>query len=241
MVVLDFDAQFACLLEVRRLFTDIAPAAARHLTHPRMPRPTGLCLFGGSFDPPHATHRRLAETVSARLETARFVVLPCGDHPHKGASSMTTAEHRLAMCRLGFADIPNVVVDDREIRREGPSFSIDTIREFRAELEDDDVPIYWLIGSDNLPLLPTWHEHHALLAEATVLTFPRRGHTIEPGSLDGLDLNDAEKEMLLAHRLVATEDEISATDVRAALQRGEERVRHVAAVAEYIEEHRLYR
>ena len=65
----------------------------------------GLCLFGGAFSPPHRTHRRVVEAALERLSPDRLLIAPCRDHPIKGATDMPTAEHRLAMCRINFADL----------------------------------------------------------------------------------------------------------------------------------------
>jgi nicotinate-nucleotide adenylyltransferase len=203
-----------------------------------VPGPSGSCLFGGAFDPPHRTHRRLAEAARDRLAVAQVAVLPSGDHPHR--RGLSPAHHRVAMCRLAFAGLPGVVVDDREVRRAGPSYSIDTVREVRAELGPGP-PLYWLIGADNLPLLPTWRDHHALLAEVTVVTYPRAGCPVDEALLDGLDLTAAEREHLLAHVLPALGDDVSATAVRAALAKGLPTPELVPEVAAYARAHRLYR
>ncbi len=198
-------------------------------------------MFGGAFDPPHATHRQLASRVRAHLGVSELRVLPAGDHPHKRGASLTPAPHRLAMCEIAFAGLPQVRVDDREMRREGRCYSLDTIREFRSEM-GADARLFWLIGSDNLPLLPSWHDHHALLAEATLVTYPRAGHPTTPSILDGLDLTDEEKRSLLVHCLDIPGDDVNATDIRSRIVRGEDCAHLLGIdVARYVEEHGLYR
>jgi nicotinate-nucleotide adenylyltransferase len=204
-----------------------------------MTRRTGICLFGGAFDPPHQTHRRIAERARQALGVDRLVVLPSGDHPHKDASSMAPSAHRIAMCRHNFEGLDGVTVDPRETERRGPSYTVDTVREFRDEV--GDVPIYWLIGSDNLPGLPTWHDHHGLLAAATVVTFPRRGHPMGPEVLEGLALTADERRVLLAHRLDFPADSVNATAVRSSLRRGRRPRALRPAVAHYVRAHDLYR
>ena len=78
----------------------------------------GTCLFGGAFDPPHRSHRRIAREVVELCQLDRLFVLPCGDHPIKPAA-IATAEQRLRMCQLNFAGLPRVTVDDREVHRPG--------------------------------------------------------------------------------------------------------------------------
>jgi len=202
--------------------------------------PRGIAVLGGSFNPPHRTHVTLARQALARLPIHELRAIPSGDHPHKGQKEMASAAHRLEMARLAFAEIPGVAVDDREIRRSGRSFTTDTLQELANEAPG--TPLFFLIGSDNLPLLPTWHQHHRLLELATVVTFPRKGYVVSPADLDGLDLNAAERQSLLANRLEMPADDVSATDLRTRWQRGERSLAELPdAVRDYMEAHDLYR
>lgn len=210
------------------------PAAANL---PPTPRP-GLGVLGGTFDPPHRSHVRLARAALAELPIQELLVIPAGDHPHKQGRGTSPASHRLAMCRLAFADLAGARVDDREVRRVGLSFTVDTLAELH--LEHPDRPLYFLIGSDNLSLLPTWRDHHRILAQATIVTYPRAGHPVGPEALAGLDLDDAERAALLAHRLPLPADAVSSTAIRAALARGEDCPDVAPAVAAYAVRHRLY-
>ena len=206
---------------------------------PAAPR-TGIAVFGGSFNPPHRTHRRLAAAALQQLPIRTLLVIPSGDHPHKRNHDMAPAQDRLAMCRLAFGDLAGVVVDDRELRRAGPSFTVDTLAELAAE--HPGTRLFFLIGSDNLPLLPTWRDHHRILALATVVTYPRAGHPVDPSRLAGLRLSADERDRLLANVLPLPADAVSATDLRARWQHGERDLGELApAVQRYILEHRLYR
>lgn len=199
-----------------------------------------IAIFGGAFDPPHRTHLRIVEAARIQLPIAEVVVLPAGDHPHKRSARMSPAIDRFAMCRLAFGTLPRVRVDDREVLRKGPSFTVDTLAEFRAEAPDR--PLYFLIGSDNLPLLPTWKDHHRILSLCTVATFPRQGHPIGPAILKGLDLTPREREVLLSHVLAIEPDDVSATDLRARLARGERHLPElVPAVEDFAVRAHLYR
>lgn len=153
---------------------------------------------------------------------------------------MAPAEHRLEMARIAFAGQDRVVVDDRELRRQGPSFTTDTLAELAEQHPEHR--LFFLIGSDNLPLLPTWHEHHRLLRLATVVTWPRRGHPIDPAALEQLDLEPQERAALLAHALRLPSDDVSATALRAQLQADSPPPTALPpAVADYIRRHGLYR
>ncbi|MBL9076080.1 MAG: nicotinate (nicotinamide) nucleotide adenylyltransferase [Planctomycetes bacterium] len=201
--------------------------------------PAGLAILGGSFNPPHQTHLRLVRAALRLLPVTEVRVIPAGDHPHKRGGDLAPAAHRLAMCRLAFADEPRVVVDDRELRRAGPSFTVDTLRELTAEAPGRR--LYFLIGSDNLPLLCTWRDHHALLQLATVVTYPRRGHAIDAARLAGLDLTAAERTALLANVLDEPADDVAASDLRRRWRAGERDLAAIpAAVRRYLLEHRVY-
>lgn len=204
------------------------------------PRERGLAVLGGSFNPPHDSHLRIARQALDQLPVQRLLAIPSGDHPHKRGRDMAPAGHRLAMARLAFADLPNVVVDDREVQRDGPSFTVDTVAELRQEHPDQAV--YFLIGSDNLPLLPTWHDHHRLLQLASVVTWPRSGYPVAPEVLENTDLDSAERAALLANTLRLPSDDVSASALRARLRAGEAAPAALpSAVAAYIGEHGLYR
>ncbi|MBL8728742.1 MAG: nicotinate (nicotinamide) nucleotide adenylyltransferase [Planctomycetes bacterium] len=199
----------------------------------------GIAILGGSFNPPHRTHLRLVDAALRALPVDEVRVLPAGDHPHKRGGDLAPAAARLAMCRLAFADRPGVVVDDRELHRPGPSFTVDTLAELAAEAPGR--PLFFLIGSDNLPLLPTWRDHHRVLALATVVTYPRRGHPIDAEVLAGLDLSAAERGALLANVLAGPADEVAASDLRRRWRRGERDLVEIpAAVRAYMATSRCY-
>lgn len=200
-------------------------------------------MLGGSFNPPHPTHLRLCRAALDLLPVAEVRVIPAGDHPHKRDRDMAPAADRVAMCRIAFAGLPGVVVDDRELHRQGPSFTVDTLAELAAEAPER--PLFFLIGSDNLPLLASWHDHHRLLSLATVATYPRLGHPVAPSALAGLDFTPDERRRLLANVLpipAEAVDAINASAVREAIRAGRgATVALPPGVADYIAGHHLYR
>lgn len=203
-------------------------------------KPRGLAVLGGSFNPPHDSHHRLAAAALQRLPIDRLLVIPAGDHPHKRDRDMAPAADRLAMCRLAFADLPDVFVDDRELRRSGPSFTVDTLAELAAEFPGR--PLFFLIGSDNLPLLPTWREPERLLALCTVVTYPRAGHPVTAAALAGTTLAASLQQRLLAHVLDLPADAIAASALRARWRAGERDLPELhPAVRDYLQAHGLYR
>jgi len=204
------------------------------------PASPGLAMLGGSFNPPHESHRRIAAQALDQLPIQRLLAIPSGDHPHKQGRDMAPAEHRLEMAKLAFAGLEHVTVDDRELRRTGPSFTVDTLEELRAQ--HPERRLYFLIGSDNLPLLPTWHQHHRMLELATFVTWPRAGHPVDPTALAQLDLDEAERASLLEHTLDLPADDVAASDLRARLRSGDARPEPLHPdVADYIRAHGLYR
>jgi nicotinate-nucleotide adenylyltransferase len=139
-----------------------------------------LGLFGGTFDPPHFGH---VAAVRAALRSGRFseiVVTVAGDPYQKsGATSLHNAATRLRMATMAFAGLDGVTVSDREIRRAGPSYTIDTVRELLEGSPTVDI----IIGADLVDALDTWHEAEALRELVRVGVVPRPGGsaTLAPG------------------------------------------------------------
>jgi nicotinate-nucleotide adenylyltransferase len=114
-----------------------------------------LGVFGGAFDPPHRAHVALVQAAVAQLQLDQVCVLPTGQAWHK-PRNLSDAEHRLAMTRLAFADVSQVVVDEREIHRTGPSYTVDTLHELQTEYPQ--AQLYLLLGDDQRRALCSWHQ-----------------------------------------------------------------------------------
>lgn len=138
-----------------------------------------LC-FGGTFDPVHNGHLEIARAVRDALD-AEVRLVPAADPPHKGPTH-ADASQRAAMLELAIDGEPGLCVDRRELRRAGPSYTVDTLRELRAEL-GPHVPLVWMIGSDSLFELDTWHRWRELFEHAHVLAIGRPGSRIDPDAL----------------------------------------------------------
>ncbi len=200
----------------------------------------GIGVLGGSFNPPHLTHRRLAATALQQLPLGELRVIPTGDHPHKRDRDMAPAVHRVAMCRLAFAGLDGVAVDTREVERRGPSFTVDTLAELAAEHPAH--ALWLLIGSDNLPLLPTWREPDRVLALAHVVVYPRVGHPASADALQRAGVPPSMHRALLANVLALPADAVAASDLRARWRAGERDLPELAPdVRAYIAAHGLYR
>jgi len=136
--------------------------------------------YGGTFDPVHDGHVAIARAARDALQ-ANVALLPARDPPHKALTG-ADATQRTEMLELAIADEPGLVVDRRELRRAGPSYSVDTLAELRAEL-GADAPIAWLVGADSLRQLHTWHRWRELFERAHLLVVQRPGADIDMAAL----------------------------------------------------------
>lgn len=135
-----------------------------------MPQAKRLGVFGGAFDPPHVAHRTLAEVACQQLALDELRVLPTGQAWHK-SRPLTPAKHRLAMCRLAFEGVAGLCMDDREILRDGPSYTLDTLRELNQE--QPQTQIFLIMGKDQADALPSWHNWQAILGLAIICVADR--------------------------------------------------------------------
>jgi len=205
--------------------------------------------YGGTFDPVHDGHLAIARAARDALDCAiRF--MPAADPPHRAPPGADAAQ-RAEMLRLAIDGEPGLRVDLRELRRDGPSYSVDTLRELRAEY-GEAAPIALLVGADSLLGLPTWHDWTALFGLAHFVVADRPGSALDarlPPVLadavagrwrdDPAALRDTPAGCLL--RLHQPLHPGSATDVRRLIRAGGPwRARVPAAVAGYIVREHLY-
>ena len=132
-------------------------------------------LFGGTFDPPHLGHVAALEAASATGRFDVIVVTVAGDPYTKSSTrQVRSAVERLALAHAAFDDIALVAVSDREIRRGGPSYTVETVRELLPEAASIDL----LVGADAAATLPSWHGASELATLVTVGIFPRPGSPV---------------------------------------------------------------
>lgn len=133
-----------------------------------------ICLYGGSFNPVHFGHVNVVRQALAEFAPDRLIVLPANVSPFK-TERVGELENawwdRLERVRAAFADLPNVVVDDRELKRGGVSYAIDTVREIAAE--NPGAEIVFLIGEDSVEGLPRWKDYAELVRLCTFKAYPR--------------------------------------------------------------------
>lgn len=132
-------------------------------------------VFGGAFDPPHAAHVALARAAIDQLALDELRVIPTGDAWHK-SRALSPAAHRLKMTELAFSGLPRVQVDDRELRRSGPSYTIDTLEALRAEHPDSE--LFLLIGGDQWASFSSWHRWQDILRFASLAVVERPQNAI---------------------------------------------------------------
>ena len=118
--------------------------------------PGPLGLFGGTFDPIHFGHLRLATELAEAFRLEQVLFLPAGLPYHRGRAAHATNDERLKMVKLATARDAKFDVDDRELRREGPTYTYDTLAEIRKE-RGPEQPIVFLTGSDAFSTVDTWH------------------------------------------------------------------------------------
>ena len=133
-------------------------------------------LYGGTFDPVHAGHLAVARAARDRLGAAVRLV-PAAVPPHRGPTA-ASAQDRLALLETAIKSESGLGVDARELRREGPSYTVDTLREARADI-GPQAPLAWLVGADAFRGLPDWHEWRALFGLAHFVVALRPGHGLD--------------------------------------------------------------
>jgi nicotinate-nucleotide adenylyltransferase len=208
-------------------------------------RPIGL--FGGTFDPIHFGHLRTAFELQQTLGLTEVRFLPTGNPPHRD-HPLADANLRLAMVQAAVADQPRFVVDDREVRRTGVSYSVDTLTELRAEYPDRSLCL--LLGMDAFLGLPNWHRWRDLMDLAHIVVAHRPGWKAPTqGPLGELMVDRGTGSVQELHRAAAgriyiqavTQLEISSTELRQLIVAGRDpRYLVPDAVCDIIRETRCY-
>jgi nicotinate-nucleotide adenylyltransferase len=192
-----------------------------------------LGIYGGAFDPPHLAHEALARAAIEQYGLDELRILPTGQAWHK-SRSLTAAEHRIAMAGLAFADLPQARVDDRETRRSGATYTIDTLHELQAE--NPQAQLFVLMGQDQWQFFPQWHRCEEIMQIATILV------ALRADVAGGEGQESAHNQAKIAHQTIRMPaSPISATQIRH-LSQQQQAIDHLVkpAVARYIDAHRLY-
>jgi nicotinate-nucleotide adenylyltransferase len=214
-------------------------------------QPVGL--LGGTFDPIHYGHLRLAEELAEVLNISQVRFIPAGHPPHRG-QPRAASQHRLEMARRAVADNPRFRLDTREIGKTGPCYSVDTLAALRAELPPN-TPLVLFMGGDAFLGLTTWHEWRRLFDLAHIAVAHRPGYSLAswedalPDPLRSLlstrrceqAAEIAEKPAGRVFLHTITQLDISASQIRDRALRGKS-LRYLLpdSVIDYINENHLY-
>ena len=185
-----------------------------------------ICLFGGTFDPIHCAHLRIAEEAVRRFALNRVLFVPVGNPPHKDVASLAPYEDRFRMVQIACSLHPNLEasrLEDSERR----SYSIDTLKKLRTQIKPDD-RVFFLIGADAFDEIETWKDWQDLLklTEFIVVARPGRKYHVAPGA----DV----------HRLTGLSLPVSSSTIRERLAAGEPTPELPTEVRRFIEQRGLY-
>lgn len=187
-----------------------------------------LGVFGGTFDPPHVGHLAVASEVHAALQLDRMLIVPSAVPPHKRGRVRASAEQRLEMVRAAVAGDPRFEVDDLEIRRAGPSYTVDTLRALRERFPASE--LFFVVGVDQVQELHTWREPDEVARLACLAVVERGGEPLP------------EQDRFRLERVPVTRIDVSSTEIRRRVAAGEP-VRYLVTepVREIIEREGLYK
>ncbi len=192
-----------------------------------------LGVFGGAFDPPHLAHVALAKVAVQQLGLDQLLIVPTGQAWHK-SRPLSAAQDRIAMCELAFGGLPKTHLDTREIHRQGPTYTADTLKELLQA--DSPCELFLIIGADQARAFATWHAWESILKNATICIADRTNAERTDASFDWQVLPEARIE-----RLLLPLSPVSATDIRHRVsQAGAVQTLVGDAVARYIADHHLY-
>lgn len=193
--------------------------------------PVAIGILGGTFDPPHAGHVAAAVAARKQLGLDEVRVIPARQAPLRTGAPVASAADRIAMCRFAFAEHAWAVVDDRETRRAGTSWSVDTARELARE--HPSARLVWILGADQLTRLDRWNDVASLCGLVEFAVLSRDGIPTSPPA--------ALSSVVRLTVLKAPPVQVSSTALREALRRGDSpRNGLPLGVARHIEERSLY-
>lgn len=191
-------------------------------------------IYGGAFNPVHKGHIKLAREIKAKANLDKIIIMPSGISPHKGSDGLAESKHRLEMCRLAFKG-DDYIVSDLEIKRQGKSYTVDTVRELKKQYGDHE--LFLIMGSDMLLCFHKWYCYEEILSYATICATTRQ-EDISCESLRQYSLDTLGKESLIIDFVPF---ECSSTKVREYISRGEGTDELLSReVADYIKINLLY-
>lgn len=196
-----------------------------------------IAIFGGSFNPPHKAHLRIASEFFEKLSLDKMLIIPTFIAPHKDIKYYVPAEKRLKMCRLMFPD-SKFTVSDLEIKREGKSYTVDTLESLSEEYPN--AKFYLIIGSDMLLSFHRWYRYEDILKKCTLCVMTRENSVTKGEMLwyAGSTLGLGERDIVLSD---AGAYEMSSTLIREKIAKKEDVSDYlIKEVEDYIKEKGLY-
>jgi nicotinate-nucleotide adenylyltransferase len=143
-----------------------------------------IALYGGSFDPVHKAHLELARTALENCDLESVIFVPAAQSPLKNSAALAEDSDRVEMLRLATTGEPRFEVDTCEIERGGTSYTVDTVKAYRAAHEG--CRLHWIIGADQFELLPQWRCIEEIASMITFIVLRRPGHSIVESAVKGL-------------------------------------------------------
>lgn len=208
-------------------------------------------VFGGTFNPLHTGHINLILTAKSRMNLDKIFVVPAMQNPRKAETEGASVEHRLGMLRAGLEEYSDfVAIDEQELRRKGPSFTVETIRDYARFVPAEN--LYLIVGMDQLEDFDNWRDYKEILTLANLIVATRPGHN-PPFAVEDLPeglrplVADFDRQFVQLESgrniefLRLTDNDISSTDVRKCLLTGRSVDRYLTIpVEEYIRKNELY-
>ena len=199
-----------------------------------------LGVLGGAFDPPHLGHLHAARRARAAFALDHVLFVPAARPPHKPDRLLAAPEERVEMLSILLADEPDVSLWEAELVRDGPSYTVDTLRALRVHVPEP-AALFLILGQDNLAGFPGWREVEEIVRLAQPIVVQRGGVDAVPG-LAADSLSPFARTRLALGRLACPAFDASSTELRAELERGDAAAgRLPERLAEYLRTRGLYR
>jgi len=194
-------------------------------------------IFGGSFNPIHIGHLLLAEYIREEFKLNKIIFIPTGNPPHKDARELELAQHRYNMVRLAIDSNPFFDISDVELKREGISYTSDTLKEIGSKYPCEE--LFFICGSDSIIQFPTWHEIGKIFELSNIIVAKRPNVSEE--KLNNMICEFKKKYRARIICSAAPHIEISSSEIRSKIRKGLS-IRYMVpfTVAEYIKTNNLY-
>lgn len=196
-------------------------------------------VFGGAFNPVHIGHVQLVDELCRELNFDRILIIPSKLSPHKSSSGLISGEHRLKMCKIAFKNQPKAQISDIEMKRDGKSYTVDTLKILKKKYPDDE--LYLICGSDMFMSFQEWRDYEKILKNAVICGI-KRGDEDEKAMEK--QKNMLEKKGAKVYLTFAKVADISSTEIRTDLQKGDltsAKKYLPSGVFEYVTENSLYK